>query len=70
MAGTGILAAHVADAIEAVTGNLDYDATADEATGLVERSQAVREAAARYSAGTGAREEFCAAVRAELGESR
>jgi hypothetical protein len=68
--GTGILTAHVADALEAITGNMDYDETADRAAGLVKGSRALREAAGRYSAGTSAWEEFLAVVRAELRASR
>jgi len=66
--GTGVLAAHVADAIEAVTGNTDYDAVADEAAELVRRSQDVREAAGWYSAETWSWDEFRAAVEQALGE--
>lgn len=47
----GILIAHVADAITAVTGDGDYDAVADRAAELLKRRSEVEDAAARYARG-------------------
>lgn len=47
----GILTAHVADAIMALTGNDDYDATASEAADLLRKNADLRSMAVEYEHG-------------------
>ena len=57
-----ILLAHVADALESVTGERGYDAAADAAASLLERSTELRAVAARFTAGEASAAELHATV--------